>query len=142
MTTPILPTKSQLVAYTYSPAQLIADQQVETFLSVTNNYQFVLQLIQAFRGGVSQTYDINMVTYTSTPTSFVYFGTPSDVQTLIIYLTGTLYGYSYTVSTPTYYAQQGSTPAYLTWDPVTSGVGLALTMGANNHKNCILIAWA
>jgi len=142
MTTPILPTKAQLVAYTFSPAQLIADAQVENFLSVTNNYQFVLQLIQAFRSGTSQTSDINGVIYTSSATSFVYFGVPSDVQNLIIYLTGSLYGYLYTVSTPTYYAKVGSTPAYLTWTSVTSGVGLALTIGANSGKNCILIAWA
>jgi hypothetical protein len=139
MTTPILPTKAQLAAYTYSPATLAADAEVENFLTVTNNYSFILQLIQGFRGGIGQTYEINRVSFTCAATEIVYIGTDSDVTSLIKYLTGTLYGYIYTVTIPQFSA--GDNPIITAWVPTTT-TGYYIPNGANHNKTCIKVAWA
>ena len=143
MTTPILPTKAQLAAYTYSPAQLITDAQVEEFLSETNNYQFVLQLIQAFRGGVAQSYNINNVTVSTSTTSFIYIGTASDVNYLKTILSEPAYGYSYTVTTAVYVAPV-STPTPIPASVTMNGTGtpFVITIGENAGKSCIQVSWA
>jgi hypothetical protein len=139
MTTPILPTKSQLAAYTYSPAQLIADAVVEQFLSVTNNYDFILKLIQAFRGGLAQSYNINGVTVISSVTSFIYIGASTDVNYLNTVL-GPAYGYTVTTAV---YTPGVTSPAVIPATVTMDGTGtpFAITLGPNAGKSCILVAW-
>jgi hypothetical protein len=102
MTTFILPTKTQIQGYTASPAQLLRDATVETFLSVTNQYDFLLQLNQQWRAGA---------------TSFTYYNqSPSQMTLLNTYLTDTSYGYNYTCGSIT----QETTPgAHYNWYKMT-----------------------
>jgi hypothetical protein len=144
MTTAILPTKTQLVAQTFAPSQLVLDVEVENFL-ITNKFNFVLALMAALRGGVAQSYTYYITVtsptahavstvFNSTPTSFVYKDKVAIVAALVNYLTNAAYGYGYTVSA----WSNGS------WAPITSGNG-TLEVDADNTatgNSFILVAWA
>ena len=80
MTTCILPTKAVLAGYKFSPIELNQDAVVETFLTVTNNYDFLLKLMNALRTGLD--------------TSFTYTSDQETCQYLMAYLTD--YGYTVT----------------------------------------------
>ena len=80
MTTCILPTKAVLAGYKFSPIELNQDAVVETFLTVTNNYDFLLKLMNALRKGLT--------------TSFTYTKDLETCQYLMAYLTD--YGYAVT----------------------------------------------
>ena len=136
MPTPILPTKAQLAGYTYSPATLNADEEVETYLTVTNNYDFVLKIIQAFRDGTTHNYNIDGLIVTAPATSFIYISDATTIANLIVYLTQDLYGYKYTVSMFSIVAA-GLASTYI---PAT-GTGYSITLGPNTGKKCILVSW-
>lgn len=58
MTTPILPTKEALVAYTLKPSELIADRELEDWFAAGDNntrYLYITQIMQAWRSGSSST---------------------------------------------------------------------------------------
>jgi hypothetical protein len=82
MTTCILPTRTVLAGYRFSPIDLNKDAVVERFLSVTNNYDFLLKLMTALRTGLD--------------TSFTYTKDIETCQYLMAYLTD----YGYTVTPP------------------------------------------
>ena len=82
MTTPVLPTKAQLLAYTLTPTLLIRDAEVETFLIQTDKCAFLQRLFSAWRSGASD------VTYTASE---------EIITQLYEYLTNPTYGYSYLV---------------------------------------------
>jgi hypothetical protein len=133
MTTPILPTRTQLAQLAFSPSQLILDKEVETFLTVTNNYRFLLALMAAFRSGISQTTTYNSATQTGTNTSVIYRDVTAHIELLVRYLTDPQYGYTYTVS-----AHNGTA-----WTAITSGSGTPILVNGNaSGDSFILVAWA
>lgn len=143
MTTPILPKKSALAAYTFSPAELNADEEVETWLTNPvglggNNYDFVLKLIRAFRDGSSHTYDIDGVDTIVPATGFMYISDATTITTLISYLTGTLYGYLYTVDELT----KSRIGDVVTYSYQTATTGYLIESGPNAGKRCIRVSWA
>jgi hypothetical protein len=115
---------------------MILDSEAEAFLSVTNNYRFLLALMAAFRSGRPQTTQFNGTTQVSTVTSFIYRDTTNHIGLLVNYLTNTAYGYNYTVS-----AWSGApTPA---WTPITSGSGTGIDFnGSATGDSFVLVAWA
>ena len=117
MTTCILPTKTALAAYKFSPIQLNLDAEVETFLTVTNDYDFLLELMSALRAGES--------------TSFTYISTELHCQYLMYYLTQAQFGYEYTV-----------TPTYDTGLTLSNQAPTPISSGANAGKFSIIVAWA
>jgi hypothetical protein len=148
MTTPILPTKTQLAAQIYSPADLIRDADVETFLSVTNNYDFILKLMQAYRSGQAISYNIDNKTYITNTTEFVYFATNAHVSVILEYITAPHYKYLYTAKIPVITSQSNtvawttiSYPDYLVGSQSYAG-GFEVTSGPNTGKYCILVSWA
>jgi len=83
MTTPLIPTKTALASTTYTPAQLVADAAVETFL--IQHTGFVRAMMTAYRTGA---------------TSFTYvFPLPADALYMAAIL-GTGTDYDYTVTGP------------------------------------------
>ena len=87
MTTCILPTKTAIATYEFTPIQLNRDAEVERFLTQTNNYDFLLKLMKTLRDGKA--------------TSFEYISDLSTCQFLMYYLTQPEFGYAYDVS-PTF----------------------------------------
>ena len=57
MTSPILPSASSLTSIRYTPAELIADRQLESYFTANNgaNFGFIIQLLEAYRNGNIQT---------------------------------------------------------------------------------------
>ena len=82
MTTCILPTRAVLAGYRFSPIDLNKDAIVERFLTVTNNYDFLLKLMDTLRNGITA--------------SFNYTSDLETCQYLMSYLTD----YGYTVTPP------------------------------------------
>ena len=80
MTTCILPTRAVLAGYRFSPIDLNKDAVVEHFLTVTNNYDFLLKLMDTLRNGITA--------------SFNYTSDLETCQYLMSYLTE--YGYTVT----------------------------------------------
>ena len=138
MTTPILPTKTRLRDYAFSPAELNADAEVETWLTTVNDYDFVLKLIQAFRDGSTHSYDIDSKTVITPATSFIYISDAATIATLIPYLTEAAYGYNYTVNMFLAVNDAPTPSTYIT----AAGSGYGITSGPNSGKKCILVSWA
>ena len=114
MSSPFLPSATQLQSVRTTPQQQALDAQVEYFLTNTNAFDFLRQLSVAFRSGATSTYNLNNYTITTpTSSSFIYVSDNNTINILINYLTNTAYGYSYTVSTT--YA-----PVPLTWNYTTA----------------------
>jgi len=117
MPTCILPTKTAIANYAVTPVQLKLDAVVETFLTVTNNYKFLLQLMSTLRAG-DYTY-------------MVYVDDLATCQLLMLYLTQPQYGYSYTV-----------TPNYNTSVATNLQAPTPISDGINAGKYSITVAWA
>ena len=140
MPTPILPTKTQLKELVFTPKQLIADDEVEQFLTVTNEYDFILGLITAYRSGAKASWaDTGVTTGAETYTEFVYFGTLTTVNTLINFLTHADYGYGYTVKIARDTAWEARTTAI---SVTTESDPYKLLTGPNINKYALLVSWA
>jgi hypothetical protein len=141
MATPILPTRTKLRDYSFSPAQINADAQVESWLTTVNDYDFVLKLIQAFRSGNRASWANTGVTPTTDAafTEFVYFCDLTTLNTLIDYLTNVTYGYLYTVKVAktSFGWETRTTPISIT--PTDTYI---LTTGTQSGKYAMLVSWA
>ena len=143
MPTPILPTKSQLKELVFNPRKLVADAEVEDFLTVTNMYDFVLDLITAYRSGAKASWadtDIDLEVELTSPTytEFVYFCNLATANSLINFLTHVDYGYGYTVK-----IAKGTA-----WEARTTSVTLSppsdpyiLVTGAHSGEYALLVSW-
>ena len=138
MPTPILPTKVQLAGLQFTPKQLVADAEVEQYLTVTNNYDFILKMIAAYRSGLVASWAGTNVTGTPTYTEFVYFCDLATLNALIVFLTNVDYGYGYTVK-----VAKGTA-----WETATSPIATtptdlyAIASGAQIGKYALLVSWA
>ena len=142
MPTPILPTKTQLATLAFTPQQLVADAEVEQYLTVTNNYDFVLQLMAQYRSGLPASWTGTGVTVTPalrpTHTEFVYFCSVVDLNQLINYLTHVDYGYGYVAR-----VAKGTV-----WETRTAGIDISvsddyiISTGAQLGKYALLVSWA
>lgn len=142
MATPILPTKNRLRDYSFSPAQINADAEVESWLTSPsgNNYDFILKLIQAFRSGQRASWANTGVSPTTdaTFTEFVYFCDLSTLNLLIVYLTNVDYGYGYIVKV----AKGSSWEARTTAISTTPTNSYVLLTGTQSGKYALLVSWA
>ena len=88
MTSPLIPTKDSLLKTQYTPAELIADQGLETWLfgdasTRVSRIGFIVSLMTAYRAGAST------VTY--------QFNSYADAQAMAAYIdSSTDYGYTVT----------------------------------------------
>ena len=134
MTTPILPTKTVLSTTAFTPAQMNYDKEVEDFLSVTNKYDFLLQLMAAYRASAPSSVTINSNRVILPATSIAYLSDSATISSLVVYLTEAKYGYGYTVTMPADASATSFIPA--------TGSGFTITSGPNAGKHCILVSWA
>jgi hypothetical protein len=143
MATPILPTRTKLRDYSFSPAQLVADAEVEAWLTAPtgNNYDFILELIQAFRSGARASWANTGVTPTTDAafTEFVYFCDLPTLNTLIDYLTNVTYGYLYTVKVAKTSVGWETRTTAISTTPSNSYV---LVTGTQSGKYALLVSWA
>jgi hypothetical protein len=143
MPTPILPTRAQLRDLVFTPRQLVADAAAEQFLTVTNNYDFVLELITAYRSGALATWadtaiDLEVELTSPTHTEFVYFSDLATANSLINFLTHVDYGYAYTVKIAKGTAWEARTTA-VTLSPPTDPY--ILVGGAHDGEYALLVSW-
>ena len=140
MPTPILPTKTQLAGLQFTPKQLVADKTVEEYLTITNNYDFILKLIAQYRSGARASWAGTGVTPdASTYTEFVYFCDLDTLNLLIEYLTNVDYGYGYVVKVA---------KTSVGWETRTTAISVTpsdsyiLPTGNNAGKYAMLVSWA
>ena len=142
MPTPILPTKTQLKELVFNPRKLVADAEVEDFLTITNEYDFVLKLITAYRSGAKASWadtgiDITVEETIPTYTEFVYFCDLNTLNALIVFLSHIDYGYNYTVKV----AKGTSWEARTTVISITPSDDYVLVDGAHEDEYALLVSW-